>query len=411
MSNYRRIDRCRASGSTNLISVLSLGNQALTGVFPSSPETPLTTGPLELVWCPDSGLLQLAHSYDSSEMYGDNYGYRSGINQSMVRHLTSKIQRLEQLYALSAEDVVLDIGSNDATSLKAYRTKDLTRIGIDPTGIKFRDFYPDGITLVPTFFSESAFREKSKKNARIVTSIAMFYDVEDPVSFARQVREILAPDGVWHFEQSYMPSMIRVGAYDTICHEHLEYYSLTAVNGVLDAADMRLIDVQMNAVNGGSFAVTAARRDSSLHANHAVINWVLEQEERMGLRTPRPFRDFEEHVYRHRLDFGRLLKSLRADGKRILGYGASTKGNVVLQFCGIGPDLVEAIAEVNADKFGAFTPGTHIPIISEAEARARRPDYFLVLPWHFKEGILAREQEFLASGGKMIFPFPEIEIF
>jgi hypothetical protein len=192
--------------------------------------------------------------------------------------------------------------------------------------------------------------------------------------------------------------------------EHIEYYSLGVVQKILEAADLQVIDVQMNAVNGGSFAVTAGHRGAPHKRNDAVINWLLEQEERMGLNTPRPYREFEDRVFRHREDLRRLLRVLKEDGKKVLGYGASTKGNVVLQFCGIGADLVEAVAEVNPDKYGCFTPGTHIPIISEAHARAMKPDYFLVLPWHFKEGILAREQEYLAAGGKMIFPFPEIEI-
>jgi hypothetical protein len=405
-----RITKCRVSGDTHLVSVLSLGDQALTGVFPRSPEERVTVGPLELVWNPRSELLQLAHSYDAADMYGANYGYRSGLNASMVQHLTTKIQALEAFASLQPGDVVLDIGSNDATSLKAYRTPDLTRIGIDPTGVKFHSFYPDDIALVPDFFTAANYRRAAQKRAKIITSIAMFYDLEDPTAFARDVSECLAPDGIWHFEQSYMPSMLRLCSYDTICHEHLEYYSLGVVSRILDAADLRILDVKMNAVNGGSFAVTACHACSSRPANDAVIRWLLDQEERMGLGTPRPFRDFEERVYRHRDDLTRLLGVLAADGKRILGYGASTKGNVVLQFCGIGPDLVEAIAEVNEDKFGAVTPGTHIPIISEAEARAMEPDYFLVLPWHFKDGILRRELEYLARGGKMIFPFPEIEI-
>ena len=204
--------------------------------------------------------------------------------------------------------------------------------------------------------------------------------------------------------------MLRLTSYDTICHEHIEYYSLGVVQKILEAADLHVIDVQMNAVNGGSFAVTAGHRGAPHKRNDAVINWLLEQEERMGLNTPRPYREFEDRVFRHREDLRRLLRVLKEDGKKVLGYGASTKGNVVLQFCGIGADLVEAVAEVNPDKYGCFTPGTHIPIISEAQARAMKPDYFLVLPWHFKEGILAREQEYLAAGGKMIFPFPEIEI-
>ena len=404
------IERCRVSGSRNLIPVLDLGEQALTGVFPRRREDPVTVGPLRLVWCPESGLLQLAHSFDLGEMYGENYGYRSGLNRSMVEHLTQKVRELERLVDLPPGATVLDIGSNDATSLKAYSTPSLKRVGIDPTGAKFRQHYPDDVKLVPDFFSAGAYRATGAPPAAIVTSIAMFYDLEDPVSFAREVEGVLAPGGVWHFEQSYMPSMLRLTSYDTVCHEHLEYYSLGVANRILDQADMRAIDVKMNVVNGGSFAVTAVRRGDPRRGSEAVVAWLLEQEERMGLSTPRPYRDFEERVFRHRADLRRLLEALKADGKTVLGYGASTKGNVVLQFCGVGPDLLPCIAEVNEDKFGAFTPGTGIPIVPEAEARAMRPDYFLVLPWHFRDGILRREAEFLARGGRMIFPFPEIEI-
>lgn len=410
MRTYTALQRCRVSGSKTLVPVLDLGEQALTGVFPRSPAAPITTGPLRLVWCPESGLLQLDHSYDLGEMYGENYGYRSGLNQSMVRHLTQKLHELERWADLKPGDTVLDIGSNDATSLKAYRTPALKRIGIDPTGTKFREYYPDDITLVPDFFSVAALRRAAAAPAKIVTSIAMFYDLEDPVAFARQIEEVLAAGGVWHFEQSYMPSMLRMTSYDTVCHEHLEYYSLGVVARILDAAGMRPLDVKMNAVNGGSFAVTAVRKNDPRRGSESVIAWLLEQEDRMGLGTPRPYREFEERVYRHRADLMRLLKTLAADGKRVIGYGASTKGNVVLQFCGVTTAEVAAIAEVNPDKFGALTPGTHIPIISEAEARAMKPDYFLVLPWHFKDGIVQREAEFLADGGRMIFPFPEIEI-
>lgn len=411
MASYKAIQHCRLGTSEHLIPVLNLGRQALTGVFPATSDADITAGPLELVWCPDTGLLQLRHSYEASEMYGENYGYRSGLNQSMVNHLANKVALLERLLPLHNGDVVLDIGSNDATTLKSYQTKGIRRIGIDPTGQKFRNFYTDDIRLVPGFFSAEAFNAVSDAKAKIVTSIAMFYDLESPVDFARQVEAVLADDGVWHFEQSYLPSMLRLNSYDTVCHEHLEYYSLTVVKKILDAAGFRLIDVIMNAVNGGSFAVTAAKSSNRhVRANTPVIDWLLEQEERMGLATPRPYRNFEERVFRHRDDLRRLIGNLRDDGKTVLGYGASTKGNVVLQFCGFTRDDITAIAEVNPDKFGRYTPGTGIPIISEAEARAMKPDYFLVLPWHFKEGILRREKDYLAAGGKMIFPFPEIEI-
>jgi C-methyltransferase-like protein/putative zinc binding protein/methyltransferase family protein len=407
---YTRITKCRVSGSQHLVTVLHLGNQALTGVFPRSAAVPVTTGPLELVWCPESGLLQLHHSYDPGEMYGDNYGYRSGLNQSMVRHLEAKVRRLQALVPLQRGDVVLDIGSNDATLLKAYQVAGLERVGIDPTGAKFAHFYPPDIQLVPDFFTQRSFEQASSKQARIVTSIAMFYDLDNPVEFARQIASILADDGIWHFEQSYMPSMLRTNSYDTICHEHLEYYSITVVKAIAEAAGLEILDVQMNSVNGGSFAVTAAKKGSRHHADSAMINWLLEQEKRMGLDTPRPFRDFEERVFRHREDLRRLVKGLVRDGRKIVGYGASTKGNVLLQFCGLGPAEIPAIADVNPDKLGCITPGTQIPIVSEEEARALAPDFLLVLPWHFKSGIVEREREFLEKGGKMIFPFPEIEI-
>lgn len=408
--HYKPLERCRVSGSRNLISVLNLGHQDLTGVFPRSSTDPVTNGPLELVWCPESGLLQLAHSYDPGEMYGENYGYRSGLNQSMVRHLTAKMRGLERRAGLSAGDAVLDIGSNDATSLKAYETPSLIRMGIDPTGAKFKEFYPDDILLVPDFFSARAFASLGKPRPKIVTSIAMFYDLEDPIAFARDIATVLHPEGLWHFEQSYMPAMLRTVSYDTVCHEHLEYYSLGVVQRILDAADLKVVDVQMNGVNGGSFAVTAAHKGSARTPNTPVIEWLLGQEERMGLDTVRPFREFEDRVFRHRADLVRLLKTLAGDGKKVFGYGASTKGNVTLQFCGITTAEIPLIADVNVEKFGRVTPGTNIPIVSEAEARALQPDYFLVLPWHFKEGILQREQAFIDRGGKFIFPFPEIEI-
>ncbi len=409
-ASHTPLQRCRVSGSEHLVPVLHLGTQELTGVFPKSKDEPVSAGPLDLVWCPESGLLQLGESYDAAEMYGDNYGYRSGLNQSMVMHLTHKVAELEALADLAAGDVVVDIGSNDATTLKAYTTSGIVRVGVDPTGEKFRSFYPDDIALVPDFFTAANLRRATEKRAKVITSIAMFYDLDDPIGFARDIASCLAPDGIWHFEQSYMPSMLRTVSYDTICHEHLEYYSLQVVRRILDAADLVIVDVKMNSVNGGSFAVSAAHRGTSLKPNRPVIDWMLDQEDRMGLNTPRPFREFEDRVFRHRADLVRLLQALAADGKKVFGYGASTKGNVTLQFCGITTNELPAIAEVNPEKFGRYTPGTRIPIISEAEARASNPDYFLVLPWHFKEGILRREQEFIQRGGKFIFPFPEIEI-
>lgn len=411
MQKYRELRACRVCSGTHLIGVLDLGHQSLTGVFPRSASHDVTQGPLQLVWCSECRLVQLRHSYDPTEMYGANYGYRSGLNQSMVDHLTRTVHGLERRVQLQAGDVVLDIGSNDATLLKAYSTTNLRRLGIDPVGEKFKEHYPAGIQLLPEFFSATAYRKAEAQPARIVTSFAMFYDLESPIDFARQVAEVLARDGIWQFEQSYMPAMLRTNSYDTICHEHLEYYSLGVVARILDAADMQVIDVVTNTVNGGSFTVTAAKRSNcAVKPNRPVIEWLLEQEEHMGLNTPRPYRDFEERVFRHAQDLVRLIRALTADGNTVLGYGASTKGNVLLQFCGLSSNEIKAIAEVNPDKFGCVTPGTAIPIVTEAEAFAMNPDYFLVLPWHFRDSIVRRERDYLNRGGKLIFPMPEIEI-
>lgn len=405
------ITRCRISGSSHLVSILNLGEQYLTGVFPRRPDVAITRGPLELVWCPDSGLVQLKHSYSLAEMYGENYGYRSGLNASMVAHLSGKVRGLERRYPLQAGDYVLDIGSNDGTLLKAYSTPGLCRIGMDPTATKFMEHYPQDIAVVADFFGADRFLDASGgRKAKVVTSIAMFYDLEDPSAFVRDIARILAPEGVWHFEQSYLPSMLRTNAYDTVCHEHLEYYTLRVISDLLVANGLRIVSVQMNSVNGGSIAVTACHASAKLHSERPIIDWMLQQEENWGLNTPKPYRQFEERVFKHRADLKRLIQALAADGKRVLGYGASTKGNVLLQFCQFGPDEIPAIAEVNPFKFGAYTPGSLIPIVSEVEARAMRPDYYLVLPWHFKASVIERERDYLASGGKLIFPLPEIEI-
>ncbi len=407
---YTEISKCRISGSPNLVTVLSLGQQCLTGVFPRSIDENITKGPLDLVWCPDSGLLQLKQSYSSDEMYGDNYGYRSGLNSTMVKHLEQKIRMLERFVNLNEHDLVIDIGSNDATSLKAYSGKH-RKVGIDPTGIKFKKYYNEDITLISDFFTAQKFKKEFPNDkAKIITSIGMFYDLERPVDFVKDVEQCLADEGIWHFEQSYMPSMLRTNSYDTICHEHLEFYSFKVVKSMIDSCGLRVVDVQMNSINGGSFAVTACKPKASYVSNKPIINWLLKQEKEMGLDTPKPYRDFEEKVFRHRKNLTDLISALVADGKLIIGYGASTKGNVLLQFCGLTNKQIPYIAEVNEEKFGSFTPGTHIPIITEAEAKAMNPDYFLVLPWHFKDSILAREKEYLAKGGKFIFPLPEIEI-
>ena len=406
------ITACRICRGKNLEPILSLGQQYLTGVFPKSANERLTCGPLELVKCHGEegcGLVQLRHSYESAEMYGANYGYRSSLNRSMVRHLGAKVEALRAKFPFGKGDLVLDIGSNDGTLLSFYPT-DVTSVGMDPTAAKFRSFYKPHIQVITDFFSAETFFRRFQQKAKIITSIAMFYDLEEPIEFVRQIEQVLAEDGVWHFEQSYMPTMLEQNAYDTVCHEHLEYYGLRQVDWMLSRSGLKILDVELNDVNGGSFAVTAAKSASKHAQNTAAITALQEREENARLETLAPYKKFEERVHKHRDELLHLLDRVEKEKAMVLGYGASTKGNVILQFCGLTAERIPAIAEVNPDKFGSVTPGSNIPIISESDAHARKPDYFLVMPWHFRANLLEREAKFLARGGKMIFPLPAIEV-
>jgi len=414
MASFERVDACRICGNPNLATVVDLGDQYLTGVFPATRDQELTKGPLELVRCTGSdeccGLVQLHHEYDPGEMYGRDYGYRSSLNRAMVRHLQSKAGQLVSSAEFRPGDLVLDIGSNDGTLLSFF-PQELERIGMDPSAAPLCDSYPEGSKCIVDFFSLETFRrEFENRKARVITSIAMFYDLADPQSFVNDIAQILDDEGIWHFEQSYLPLMLSTTGYDTICHEHVEYYSLAQVEWMLGKAGLRLVDVELNNVNGGSFAVTACRRDSRRRTNSVNVDAVRSRENTSRLRDESTYASFAKTVFRHRDELKKLLVDLSNDGKLVLGYGASTKGNVLLQFCGLGSKDIPYIAEVNENKFGCLTPGSWIPIVSESEAHAMNPDYFLVMPWHFRENLLQREEPFLKKGGKMIFPLPTLEI-
>ncbi len=406
------ITACRICGNTTLAPILDLGSQVLTGVFPKARGATITRGPLRLVKCHGPGdgdacgLVQLAHSYDLGEMYGDHYGYRSGLNALMVRHLAEKVATVSSAKVLAKGDVVLDIGSNDGTTLSHYKTPGLRRVGIDPTARKFAHYYEKDIQVVPDFFTKESYARLELPPAQIVTSISMFYDLPAPMRFVEDVASVLADGGVWHFEQSYLPMMLDTTSYDTVCHEHLEYYALRQIVWMTSRAGLRIVDIAFNDVNGGSFAVTAEKAPGP-HA--PAVASVLAAEEACGLQTLAPYEAFAARVEQHRRDLRATLLALKAEGKRVVGLGASTKGNVVLQYCGIGPDLLPVIAEVNPDKFGAFTPGTEIPIVSEQEAKVTMPDVYMVLPWHFRKAFVTREAAFIAGGGKLLFPLPSIE--
>ena len=407
----KEISKCRICQNVDLTSIMDLGEQVLTGIFPRSVTEKLTSGPVELVKCTainGCGLVQLKQSYELSEMYGENYGYRSGLNASMVSHLHSKVEKILSIGILQEGDLIIDIGSNDATTLRAY-PKDLYKLlGVDPTGVKFASYYPEGIDLVPDFFSADVVaRVLNGKKAKVITSFSMFYDLEDPIAFAREIEQSLDDEGVWIFEQSYLPTMIKTNSFDTICHEHLEFYSLKQINWIAEKVGLKVLDVEFNEINGGSFSITTAKIHSTMNPNTEWLNRILADEVALGLDSIHVFDNFKTHVAKARRDLMDFLNKCKQDGKRVCGLGASTKGNVLLQYYGIDISLVTAIGEVNSDKFGAFTPGSLIPLVSEDEVLSSNPDYLLVLPWHFRAFFEALPK---MKGRKLLFPLPEFQI-
>jgi len=414
-SSYEVTQHCRICGNSELDPVLSLGVQYMTGVFPKTRSQKVSSGPLELVKCREiadgsrCGLLQLRHAFNPDEMYRSGYGYRSGINQTMIRHLQEVVRGTLKRVELKPGDIVLDIGSNDSTLLQTYPASGLELIGIDPSGENFRSYYPPHIRLVPDYFSAKAFRSVfGNRKAKVISSIAMFYDLPSPIAFMREIKEVLADDGVWVLEQSYMPRMLEVNAYDTVCHEHLEYYGLRQIKWMTDRVGLKIVDVELNDINGGSFLVMVAHDHSDCRIQNRWCD-ILRQETAQRLDTCVPYLSFRDNVFRHRDELTSYVRAIRNRQELILGYGASTKGNVILQFCGLTEHDIPAIAERNPQKFGCFTPGTLIPIISEQEARDRHPNYLLALPWHFREEFMDRERSYLESGGKLLFPLPKVE--
>lgn len=405
------IDRCRICNLVQFRELFDLGQPHLCGVFPRRGEADPPAAPLNLVQCTACGLVQLSHDFSGDDLFRSTYGYRSALNERMVTHLGRIVAAAQSRVALEPGNVVLDIGSNDGTLLTLYRVDGIVRVGIDPTISRFRKYYSPGILAVDDFFTEKSFRSLCPSgSARIVTSISMVYDLPSPNDFVRDIAAILASDGVWILEQSYLPTMVDRNSFDTICHEHLEYYCLRQIIDLTARHGLRVFDVSLNGVNGGSFQVWACRTDAPYSTNRAVIDDLLKSEKDQGYASGKPVLDLKARINSAKSSVLAFLTNARRQGKLVHGYGASTKGNTLLQFFGISPELLPAIAERNEEKFGCRTPGTGIPIISEDESRALHPDFYFVLPWHFREAFLRRESEFIERGGRLAFPLPKLEI-
>jgi len=401
-----KIKHCRSCKNIKLTKVYSLGKQSLTGIFPSKKNSKVTVGQLSMVLCSKCKLLQLENNFNPHEMYGDNYGYMSSLNNSMVSHLKLKCEQLKSKYKFNINDNILDIGSNDGTFLSFF-SKKLNLYGCDPTIKKFSKYYRKDINQIQDFFSSKFFGNKKFK---LITTISMFYDLPEPLKFAKEINSILTKDGIWHIELSYMPMMIKNISYDTICHEHLEYYSLHSLKYLLDKAGLKIINLSFNQTNGGSITLDVSKKFSKYKKCEYLISWILKSEKLYGYNTIKRQKEFFKACKTHKILLKKLIQNLKKEGKSIYGYGASTKGNVLLQYCNFNSKEIKYIGEVNKFKFNRYTPGSKIKIISEQKLKKMKPDYLLVLPWHFKDHIIKKEKDYLNSGGKLLFPLPDIEI-
>ncbi len=411
---------CLIRGSDCLTPVIDLGRQNLASVFESphnisSPAYLWQKYPLELVRCAaldGCGLVQLRHSIAPHVLYG-HYGYRSGINESMRRNLKSIAQSAEKMVPLKLGDLVCDIGCNDGTLLAFFETPDIDRLGIDPAGNVLAYAREKGLDVIRDFFSQAVVETvRPGVSARIITTIAMFYDLEEPGQFVADVAALLAEDGLWVMEVAYLPTMLKNVSFDTICHEHLEYYCLRQIEWLLEPHGLSIYKVEMNDINGGSIRLFIRRKAVGAipDGTAAKLARIREEELSLALDSNTPYREFYQAALTVRRRLQRLLHACHDRGRRIYVYGASTKGNTILQFCGLDHHLINKAVDRNPDKWGTCTPATGIKIISEEEARADPPDFYLVLPWPFFEVFRQREKAFLDNGGRFILPLPEVRV-
>ena len=416
-TKIKEIKCCRVCGNEKLVPIISLGEQHISNFISSEMEEKEKV-PLDLVLCElksgGCGLLQLRHTTPGELMY-EQYWYRSGLNESMRLALADITQSIRPLLLLKPDDRVLDIGCNDGTLLRSYGVDGLQLYGIDPAK-NLVPYSSKGTTkIINDYFSAEAIgKNLPGTKFKAITSIAMFYDLDDPNKFVGDIAKVLEPEGLWIIQMSYLPLMLETNAFDNICHEHLEYYSLMSLESLLERHGLEVFDVSLNDVNGGSFrAYCGFNTNSRLKAIPAAQERVLAMrhaEMKLGLDERTIYEQFASRIDGLKEKTFGFIKSEVAKGKKIYVYGASTKGNTLLQTYGLDKTLITAAAERNSDKYGKMTIGTHIPIISEDEARVKKPDYFLILPWHFLSTFIAREDNYLKCGGKFIVPLPQFKI-
>jgi len=408
---FHKIEKCRICGNKNFVTILDLGNQYLSGIFPKSIDTSMYSGPLTLVKCQEEnggcGHIQLEHTFDLPTMYGQEYGYRSGLNASMVNHLQEKYEKIANFLNLKKGDIVIDIAGNDGTFL-GFFPPELKLVSIDPTASKFSKYYKEHVDYIADFFTEKTYTSFfGNEKAKLVTSFSMFYDLEDPCQFAKEVNLVLdSDDGIWVLEQSYMPEMLRVNSFDTVCHEHLSYYGMRQLKYIMDHSNFKIIDFEFNDVNGGSISMIVANKNSKYEEATEKLNSLIEEELNLKLDTLEPWKDFSFRIAECKNNFWKIINDFKSQGLKIAALGASTKGNVTLQTWQITPNDIQVVGDVNPDKDGSFTPGTWIPIKSENFVVSEY-DVFVVLPWHFKK-FFVNNPKF--KGKTLVFPLPNPEV-
>lgn len=408
---YKKILKCRSCNSRYLNSFFDFGKMSLSTEFPIINDKGYKKIPMHLISCRKCKLMQLKHNYELTKLYNSKYGYKSGINLTMINHLSGIVKDINRKINISKNDVVLDIASNDGTLLSNYN-RGVIKIGIDPILNKYKSQYPKDTKTASTFFSKKKFYELSgNKKAKAITSIAVFYDIQEPKKFVSDIKSILSEDGIWVIEQSYFPALYKNNAYDSLCHEHLTYFAFKQMKEILKIFELEVFDITFNYMNGGSIRYFIKHSDNKkIKLNLHNIKKVLNEEKKFYINYDAKLKKFKKIILLSKTKLIKLVKKILKQKKSIHIYGASTKGNIILQFCKFSKKEIPFAAERNEEKFGRKTPGTGIPIISEEVSRKMKPDYYLVMPWHFKSEILKREKIYIKSGGRLIFPLPKIEI-
>lgn len=405
---YSERTSCRVCGSDKLLPVLSLGNQYIIN-FPEgdAPDAGIRA-PLDMVLCANTAcsLAQLKHTVEPDLLYRQ-FWYKSGINQTMRDALCDVTRSAQQRVKLSKDDIVVDIGANDGTLLRSYELEGLFTVGFEPATNLMPEAREKTSLIVNDYFNRNSFEQHLPgKKAKVVTSIAMFYDLEDPNAFVRDVKDILAADGVWINQMNYLETMLSKNAFDNISHEHLEYYSLSSLEFLLARHGMEVFDAELNALNGGSIRAYIAHKGA--YPIHDRVKKLRQSEGH--LKTFEPYRQFVARLEDIKQRICTFIEREREVGKKIYVYGASTRGNTLLQYFGLNDSVITAAAERNPVKWGKRMVGTNVPIVSEDQARQAKPDYFLVLPWAFIREFLVREKEFLQGGGRFIVPLSEFRV-